>query len=90
MAACTLFSKHKARDVYSKACGVEGLWGEYVIGDVNTGLFAGVGCPGNETVGECVESVMVEEVRRLLCLICIDCVLVYIILFIFFLNMNSN
>ena len=44
-ASCTLFSKHKERDVYTKACGVKELWEGHVIGDVFTDLYAGVSCP---------------------------------------------
>ena len=43
-AACTLFSKHKSRDVYTKACGAKELWADHVLIDGN-GLFAGVQCP---------------------------------------------
>jgi len=43
-AACTLFSKHKSRDVFTKACGAKELWADHVITDSN-GLFAGVRCP---------------------------------------------
>ena len=49
-AACTLFSKHKSRDVYTKACGAAQLYPEHVITDGN-GLFAGVQCP-DETAAE--------------------------------------
>ena len=44
MAACTLFSKHKERDVYTKACGAEelcynnGLELEDVVNDLSAGL----------------------------------------------------
>lgn len=51
MAACTLFSKHKERDVYTKACGAEELWGGHVIGDAFTDLFAGVACPNENETG---------------------------------------
>ena len=43
-AACTLFSKHKSRDVYTKACGAAQLFSDHVITD-SGGLFAGVQCP---------------------------------------------
>jgi hypothetical protein len=43
-AACTLFSKHLSRDVFTKACGAEELWADHVLVD-GDGLFAGVRCP---------------------------------------------
>ncbi len=44
VAACTLFSKHKSRDVFTKACGAEELWKSHVLTD-GEGLFQGVRCP---------------------------------------------
>ena len=55
-AACTLFSKHKERDVYTKACGADELWDSYVLGNPFDGLFAGVQCPDPEE--ETVEAVL--------------------------------
>mmetsp|Transcript_3887 Transcript_3887/g.9103 ORF Transcript_3887/g.9103 Transcript_3887/m.9103 type:complete len:1377 (+) Transcript_3887:260-4390(+) len=65
-AACTLFSKHKERDVYTKACGAEDLWSDYVLGGSFDGLFAGVLCPDessqrvSEIMGRCTASAGVE------------------------------
>lgn len=46
-AACTLFSKHKSRDVYTKACGTKQLFANNVVVDGN-GLFSGIACPAAE------------------------------------------
>ena len=65
-AACTLFSKHKERDVYTKACGAEELWSDHVLGGSFDGLFAGVLCPDessqrvSEIMGRCTASAGVE------------------------------
>jgi len=65
-AACTLFSKHKERDVYTKACGASELWTDHVLGGTFDGLFAGVLCPDDSTqkvsevLGRCTESAGVE------------------------------
>lgn len=65
-AACTLFSKHKERDVYTKACGADELWSDHVLGGSFDGLFAGVLCPDeatqkvSEVLGRCTESAGVE------------------------------
>ena len=50
VAACTLFSKHKARDVYTKACGAFELHSDHIIEDDN-GLFAGIMCPDETETG---------------------------------------
>mmetsp|Transcript_24130 Transcript_24130/g.52665 ORF Transcript_24130/g.52665 Transcript_24130/m.52665 type:complete len:1264 (-) Transcript_24130:809-4600(-) len=61
-AVCTLFTNHKARDVYTKACGASQMWPAHVVKDAS-GLFAGVRCPAdvrnNQTSTEeavCVQS----------------------------------
>lgn len=84
-AACTLFSKHKERDVYTKACGADELWSDHVLGGSFDGLFAGVLCPDesaqevSEVLGRCTESAGVavepdaEEVSFSICG-CLFCV----------------
>lgn len=66
-AACTLFSKHKERDVYTKACGAGELWGKHVIGDAFTDLFAGVACPDetNADVAQVLNSCAASAVAPL-------------------------
>ena len=83
-AACTLFSKHKERDVYTKACGADELWSDHVLGGSFDGLFAGVLCPDesaqkvSEVLGRCTESAGVEpdaeevSFRQCCCLFCIN------------------
>ena len=87
-AACTLFSKHKERDVYTKACGADELWSDHVLGGSFDGLFAGVLCPDesaqevSEVLGRCTESAGVavepdaEEVsfpNGVACFVCAVC-----------------
>mmetsp|Transcript_27328 Transcript_27328/g.40396 ORF Transcript_27328/g.40396 Transcript_27328/m.40396 type:complete len:986 (-) Transcript_27328:398-3355(-) len=47
-AVCTLFTNHKGRDVYTKACGAESLYPSHIETDNLNGLFAGVRCPDND------------------------------------------
>eukprot|EP00927_Polykrikos_kofoidii_P016322 TRINITY_DN17358_c0_g1_i1.p1 TRINITY_DN17358_c0_g1~~TRINITY_DN17358_c0_g1_i1.p1 ORF type:complete len:1046 (+),score=97.50 TRINITY_DN17358_c0_g1_i1:54-3191(+) len=43
-AVCTLFTLHKNRDVYTKACGAPVLWPQSAVLD-SMGLFHGMSCP---------------------------------------------
>ena len=52
--------------MYTKACGAEELWSDYVLGGSFDGLFAGVLCPDessqrvSEIIGRCTASAGVE------------------------------
>jgi hypothetical protein len=50
-AACTLFTQHQGRDVYTKACGTSEMYQDHLILDAD-GLFAGVNCPAEENISQ--------------------------------------
>ena len=84
VAACTLFSKHKARDVYSKACGASALYPNHVQSHPATMRFSGMMCPDEtkadvaKLLASCADGsfsepdvkVYIRILRRLLVIFC--------------------